>query len=37
MKEERNGIYNYYINSVILAEIRRLMKNTESSLKRCFS
>lgn len=37
MTKEKNGIYLIDINSTLFAEIRRLMKNTESSLKRCFS
>lgn len=37
MTEEKNGIYLIDINSALFAEIRRLMKNTESTMKRCFS
>ena len=32
MKDEVNGTYRFDIDSIIFTEIRRLMKNTESTL-----
>ena len=37
MKEEVYEIYHIDINPYLLTEVRRLNKNTESAMKRCFS